>query len=284
MILFLSDGRLGNQIFQYAFLNTLAKDDELIISTKMKQFSNMFEIKNKNFKQLSLNKYTYVLFKNLIKPYLLDFLVQIRLISYVKQSRNDTSSLPRLIRKSGFLPVTLVESDFFQSEIFFHQKAFYFSIKQDFINEAKDIISSIPKHYTVIFVHVRRGDYISEQYLGKQGIDLPRAYFMHAIEIIKKEIKNPYFIFLSDDTSYCECCFKDIKNKYISKNSMEIDLAIMTLCEYGIVSNSSFSWWGAYLMKNRKKVIFPKYWYGWKQRVNSHVGIYPKWAEVVDVI
>ena len=64
---------------------------------------------------------------------------------------------------------------------------------------------------------------------------------------------------------------------------MATDLAIMSLCEYGIVSNSSFSWWGAYLMKNRKEVIFPKYWYGWKQRVESHVGIQPEWAKLIDV-
>jgi hypothetical protein len=43
---------------------------------------------------------------------------------------------------------------------------------------------------------------------------------------------------------------------------MGIVFALMTLCEYGVCSNSSFSWWGAYLMKNKKIVIMPKYWYG----------------------
>jgi hypothetical protein len=36
-------------------------------------------------------------------------------------------------------------------------------------------------------------------------------------------------------------------------------------------------------MKNKKKVIFPKYWYGWKQKIESHVGIQPSWAEVIDI-
>jgi Glycosyl transferase family 11 len=88
---------------------------------------------------------------------------------------------------------------------------------------------------------------------------------------------------LSDDPSYVECCLSEFKNKIISKNSMGIDLAIMSLCGAGICSNSSFSWWGAYLMKDRKKVIMPKYWYGWKQKKESHVGIQPKWTEVIDI-
>ena len=50
MIICLSDGRLGNQIFQYTFLNTIAKENELIVSTSMGQLYSVFEVKNKNFK------------------------------------------------------------------------------------------------------------------------------------------------------------------------------------------------------------------------------------------
>ena len=57
MIIFLSDGRLGNQIFQYTFLNTIAKENELIVSTSMGQLYSAFEVKNKNFKQAAQNKY-----------------------------------------------------------------------------------------------------------------------------------------------------------------------------------------------------------------------------------
>ena len=52
--------------------------------------------------------------------------------------------------------------------------------------------------------------------------------------------------------------------------------------QYWIVSNSSFSWWGAYMMKNRKRVIFPKYWHGWKVKIESHPGIQPSWGSVIE--
>jgi hypothetical protein len=58
----------------------------------------------------------------------------------------------------------------------------------------------------------------------------------------------------------------------------------MSLCEYGVTSNSGFSWWGAYFMKNRKELLFPKYRRGWKNRTESHPGIQPSWATVIDVV
>ena len=44
----------------------------------------------------------------------------------------------------------------------------------------------------------------------------------------------------------------------------QVDLCLMSLCSGGIVANSSFSWWGAWLQNDRGKVIAadPKKWFG----------------------
>ena len=282
MLLFLSDGRLGNQLFQYAFLNTIKKDNEKIITSNLEQFVDRFDIENELFIHVTTNKYTRFIIKKFLKRFLM-FLAKLKLIGYIKQNRSDTSSLPTFMEQKGFLPLRLVETNFFQSEKFFNPEKINFKLKADSLKKAGEVLESISDDFTKVFVHVRRGDYIFEKYLDKQGIDLPKQYFLDAIAKIKQEVENPFFIFLSDDPGFVKCCFEDIENKYISRNSMAVDLALMSLCKYGIVSNSSFSWWGAYMMKNRKKVVFPKYWYGWKSKVESHVDIQPEWAEVIEV-
>lgn len=283
MIFYISDGRLGNQLFQYAFLNSIARDNERVFAFNMRQFCQSVEVSNIHFKAVNPGKYELFLLRRLIKPLVFHVFVRFKLVGYVKQTRSEMSVQPLFQKHNGLLPITLVESNFFQSEEFFNPHSVDFTIKARYINQAINFLSSVPEEFTKVFVHVRRGDYLFESYLGERGINLPKTYFESAISEIKNEVKNPYFVFLSDDPEYVECCFSEIENKLVSSNDMVTDLATMTLCEYGIVSNSSFSWWGAYLMKTRKKVIFPKYWYGWKSKVESHIGIQPSWGTVIDV-
>ncbi len=283
MIFFISDGRLGNQLFQYAFLKTIAKNEEKIIVLNMNKLQEVMEVYNKNFINIKCNKYLYYLFKLIVPKYVFKPLIKVRLISYIKQDRNRTSALPSYKKISGLFPFTYVETDFFQSEKFFDKDKLDFEIKKSYVDNAKIFINSLPKEVTPVFVHVRRGDYVYEKYLDNRGIDLPLTYYFKAISIIQTHINNPFYIFLTDDKEFVKCCFKNINNKIISYNDEGTDLAIMSLCDYGICSNSSFSWWGAYLMKNRKLVIFPKYWYGWKYKIESHIDIQPSWAKIIEV-
>jgi len=44
-------------------------------------------------------------------------------------------------------------------------------------------------------------------------------------------------------------------------SASDADLHMMSLCNYHIIANSSFSWWGAWLAKS-EKIIAPKNWFG----------------------
>jgi len=37
-------------------------------------------------------------------------------------------------------------------------------------------------------------------------------------------------------------------------------------------------------MRNRKEVLFPKYWLGYKVRKYSPIGIKPSWAKEVEIV
>lgn len=283
MIIFISDGRLGNQLFQYAFLSTISQDNEKIVAFNMQQLLKGFDIENKNFIHIKLGKYTLFFVKKFLKPYFLNKLVKLKIFGYIKQKKQDGFPLPFFEKKRGILNITFVETDFYQSENLFDSDKLKLFLKPEYIKKAQDFIDSIPNTFTKVFIHIRRGDYVFETFLDKKGIVLPKRYYENGMNKISEKIQNPFYIFLSDDPFYVEDSFYYLDNKIISYNDMYVDLAIMSLCEYGIVSNSSFSWWGAYLMKNKKMVIFPKYWYGWKSKVEYPVGIIPDWATVIDV-
>jgi hypothetical protein len=107
-------------------------------------------------------------------------------------------------------------------------------------------------------IHVRRGDYLS---LQNYHTSLQLSYYENAVKYIGED-KN-YLIF-SDDINWCIENFNFIKNKtFISNNKDYEDMYLMSLCDDNIIANSSFSWWGAWLNKNKnKKVVYPKEWFG----------------------
>jgi len=287
MIIFFSDGRLGNQIFQYMFLKTISKKDECIVCLNMQMFFESFDFNKHNIWHIS-NKYVSFMFRNIVIPLLFKPLCYARTINFVEQKKDiDSFPLPEWGEKKGLLScVRYVNNNFFQSECFFNLTELDRSnlhIKEKYLEEARQYLSNISVKNTKIFIHVRRGDYITESFMGEKGIDLPRSYYEKAINLIKEKVENPVFIFLSDDPSYVKCCFQGIEPKIISENSMQVDLAIMTFCKGGVISNSSFSWWGAYLMNERQIVIAPRYWYGWKQQIESHQGIQPSFSIKIDV-
>jgi hypothetical protein len=282
MIIFFSDGRFGNQLFQYAFINSQLKENESAYCFNMNQMSDVVIANHPKIHLLKTHVKVKTALKKILKPIIYYTLVKPGIIGYISQSRQHSVSLPTYSEKNGLLPIRLIETNFYQSEFFFKPRNIDFRIKENILSKASHVFEALPADTTKVFVHIRRGDYLKEVFLDQTGIQLPLTYYKNAINMISQEVSNPFFIFLSDDPEYAKQNFNYLSNKYFSNQSMQVDFALMSLCEYGIGSNSSFSWWGAYLMKSRKKVIFPKYWYGWKQKTDSHVGIQPSWAECID--
>jgi len=110
MIFFISDGRLGNQLFQYAFLKTVAKKKERIIVLNMNKLLKVMEVHNEKFINMNCNKYLYFLFRSIVVRCFFRPLIKFRLISYIKQDRNKISALPYCKKITGLLLFTYVET------------------------------------------------------------------------------------------------------------------------------------------------------------------------------
>lgn len=111
-------------------------------------------------------------------------------------------------------------------------------------------------------IHIRLGDYLLIDELNV----VSREYFDKAVEIIEsKNPKSKYWIFTND---------RELSEKYLperiisrcdfipeSMNSAQT-LEIMRLCENYIISNSTFSWWGAFLSRTDNPIVIaPKNWF-----------------------
>ena len=96
-------------------------------------------------------------------------------------------------------------------------------------------------------------------------------------EVINKFFsKEPYrFVVFSDDPEWCKEMFEggyivDINNSYV-------EMCMMSMCDHHIIANSSFSWWGAWLNSNPKKIVTaPSQWFGPNLRHNSVMDLLPR--------
>ena len=67
----------------------------------------------------------------------------------------------------------------------------------------------------------------------------------------------------SDDTEWCQQqdIFSDDNILISEDNDVDMDLCLMSMCDYHIIANSSFSWWGAWL-GDSERIVAPKDWFG----------------------
>jgi hypothetical protein len=143
----------------------------------------------------------------------------------------------------------LLLNGYFQSEKYFSD------FKDEIINMfslSNDV--TLPTN-NLTSVHIRRGDYLKLQpYHSICDIN----YYKNSMNII-----GGNFLFFSDDIEWVKNNFKGSNIFYSENNDEVLDLSLMSLCDNNIIANSSFSWWGAFLNKNKdKKVISPSSWFG----------------------
>lgn len=218
-------GRLGNQMFQYAGLRGIASHKGYWYSIpRNNSLTECFKIPetlpNQNTKSVSVEKSEF--------------------------DQNFFDTCPDDVDIVGY----------FQTEKYF--KHIEKEIRQDFT--FCDRISHICSHYRksvfsnteLISLHIRRTDYITDQNFECLSLD----YHHNALSLLP----DVPVLVISDDPTWCKEQFKDKRFTVSLSNNPYIDLCLMSLCDYHIIANSSFSWWGSWLAKS-KKTIAPKKWF-----------------------
>ena len=146
-----------------------------------------------------------------------------------------------------------------------------FKLNTKLSKATKRYISKIKLEKHSVFIGIRLGDYTNKE-LKKYG-NLNSSYFKAAVSIIMKKIKNPKFYIFSNDIDLVKKInlFNDINHIYIDDiNNAQEELEIMRSCSNAIIMNSTFHWWGAYLIENKNKIVIsPKKWFknGWRDNI-----------------
>ena len=114
-----------------------------------------------------------------------------------------------------------------------------------------------------IAIHIRRGDYLQPPYDAIYGGICTDEYYAQAIDIIKRNFDNPTFFVFSNDMDWVKNNLKLGNAYYIDCNTganSPLDMYLMSKTKGLILANSTFSFWGAHLNPSAKLVIYPKKW------------------------
>ena len=137
---------------------------------------------------------------------------------------------------------------FFQSEKYFdHDKARKWFVPKEKIETTYD------NH---CFIHYRGLDYNEPFWECNR---LPMSYYDEAMERVLSLNPHVTFIVITDDRKEAGNLFP---NETVVSSSVAMDFALLNASKYVIVSNSSFSWWAAWLNPNNI-VIAPEGWFNY---------------------
>jgi hypothetical protein len=146
------------------------------------------------------------------------------------------------------------------------KKAFAFT--QPLQGEAARLADEI-KTTNAVSLHVRRGDYVTSSTMKATMGDTNVAYYQRAVDYMVQHVANPKFFVFSDDVAWCKehiTIPSSVLVEYIGRSSEGpksiYHLELMSRCKYNIITNSTFSWWGAWLNRNPEKIVIaPRQWH-----------------------
>ncbi len=177
---------------------------------------------------------------------------------------------------------------FFQSEYFFKSYSkeikTLFTIKKGFRLKFQEKFGSTFSDKKTIVVHFRGGDYYtwSSDVFGGQNVTLPVQYYKNCFLMIEN-LDTYKIIFVSDDIDFFKQNFQNFRNAVFLSDEEIMDFQLLLNADKLIISNSTFSWWGAYLNYHNAEVFAPKYWLGFKIKSEYPLNIIPGNFNQVDV-
>ena len=300
MIIIFSRGQMSNHLFQYMYLVKQARAGEKVIVIGMTELFQVFEklpYQDNIFHLSTTDKRWIRAAARFAIDKSLSFFARRGLISSYQPRIQTISSAfeseaGEVVYNKGFFSFIAYARGNFQSPLLSSEKDIgQLVIDKKHLRKAEEIL--VPHaEKKLVFVHIRRGDYLTQGFrpLGQSAV-LPDSYYLETIASYSNDLdtqESLLFVVVTDDLEYTEALLLSVTNKIICSHSMPVDFSLMSLCDGGILSASSFSYWGAMLAihKNSAAMNFyaPKYWLGFRSKEWFPVSLVNTHLEYVDVI
>lgn len=116
-----------------------------------------------------------------------------------------------------------------------------------------------------VAIHVRKGKDYSQRVWYQNTC--PVEYYQKAILLISEKINCPKFYVFTDNPTWVKEHFKDFSYTLVEGNPISgwgshFDMQLMSVCKHNIISNSTYSWWSAFLNAHSEKIVVaPTVWF-----------------------
>ncbi|XP_028560408.2 galactoside alpha-(1,2)-fucosyltransferase 2-like isoform X1 [Podarcis muralis] len=229
-----SDGRLGNQMGEYATLYALAKmngHQACIYPAMHKYLSPMFRI---TLPVISAEVDKKIHWK--------DFPLR----SWMSESYKHIKG--KYVRLTGY-PWSYTFYHHIRQEIL-QQFSFHDHIKEE-ANQYLQELRGQRQEVTYVGVHVRRGDYVHVMPSWK-GVVADRGYLEKAMNYFREKYPNPIFVVTSNGMEWCKENINASRGDvYFSGDGRESspgrDFALLAHCNHTIMTIGTFGRWAGYL-------------------------------------
>ena len=277
-------GRIGNQLFQYALARklqlempnypTIVMDDSDIIRCKWENSLKYYDLPNTEYihesiinkkfafsEQYFIRKIYRVLTRS--KDYIRKYKIEKRLNPFFNKNG-------LFFCENGYIEPHLNIGRPIYIEGYFQSPKYFEDIKEDIQNLLDG--SQFPEfnNYPGISkIRERNSVCISvkvEHNIGSSMYDVcSMKYWQEAIQYIINTIDNPLFFICSDNVEYVlEHLIDASKYDYVIQDKtmpVHISLAAMSECKNFIIGNTTFGWWAQYLSKEKNKIVVaPSRW------------------------
>jgi len=262
-------GGLGNQLFQYCFARHLSLHLQVDIKLDISFYSRSTRSYLLEDFMVILDKvdreklHNILKWKNLKLFKLINTLLPIKYKKYYREKVGSDGIDKNVYeaKRALFFEGYWQNKGYFESSWKIIKKELRLKKRGD----AYDALQKKIEATNAVAIHFRRGDYVSNERIFQQHGTCSVSYYENAVKKMSTIISSPVFFIFSDDIEW-------VKKNFVIKQPVEFvsnervfspseELVLMSKCKHAIISNSTFSWWGAWLNEHDGKVVIaPSQW------------------------